>query len=68
MNQELHREVLFHDIDLPDACPSCGGRLAARFAPGTARGICLACHVICSMAVERKGDSVVVVPLPAGEA
>ena len=68
MNPELQRETTFHDIELPAACLTCGGPISARFTPGSARGVCLACHALVAMAVARDGDGLRVVSLPAAAA
>jgi len=68
MNTELQQETMVHDVELPNACVACGGPLAARFTPGSARGVCLACHVISAMTVSRAGDGLQIVQEPGGEA
>jgi hypothetical protein len=66
MNPEPQQATLIHDVELPGACPACGGPLLARFTPGSARGACLRCHALCALAVTQQGDRLAVVPLPSG--
>jgi hypothetical protein len=68
MNQELHQETRFHELDLPDACMACGGALAARFTPGAAHAVCRACRRIFTMTVARTDDGLQIVQLPGGSA
>ncbi len=53
---------------LPGACLACGGSLAARLAPATARGVCMACRAITALALAVLPDGVQVGQLPAGSA
>ena len=66
MNQQQHQETRFHEIELPEACLACGGPIAARFAPGSAVGVCRVCRRIAVMEVERTADGVRVAQLPGG--
>ena len=66
MNQQQHQETRFHEIELPEACLACGGPIAARFAPGSAVGVCRACRRIAVMEVERTTEGVRVAQLPGG--
>jgi hypothetical protein len=66
MNLEPQQETPMHEIELPDACAACGGPIAARFTASSARGVCLACHLITVLTVARAGDGVSVGHVPAG--
>jgi hypothetical protein len=66
MNQERQHETMIREIELPDACLGCGGPVAARLTPGSARGVCLGCRTFSSMTVERRGDGLQLVQLPGG--
>jgi hypothetical protein len=66
MNTQLQGEVTLHDVELAGACAGCGGPLAARLAPGSARGVCVACHAITALLLVRAGEGVRVVQAPVG--
>jgi hypothetical protein len=68
MNQEPQQESMVREIELPGACLGCGGPVAARLTPGSARGVCRPCRAILSMTVERRGQGLQLVQEPAGEA
>jgi len=66
MNTEQQREGTSHEIELPDACAVCDGTIAARITPHGARGVCLACHLVSTLAISPTGDGVRVLHLPGG--
>ncbi|HET9595711.1 MAG TPA: hypothetical protein VFP65_09025 [Anaeromyxobacteraceae bacterium] len=68
MNQELQHDTALRDVELPDACLGCGGPVTARFAAGSARGVCFHCRVFSTMAVERRASGMQLFQLPAGHA
>ncbi len=70
MNTEPRQEEKPHEIEveLPDACVACGGSIAARFTSGSARGVCLACHLITALRVARSGEGLQVGHAPAAQA
>jgi hypothetical protein len=68
MNTELQQETTIHDVELRDTCACCGGLVAARFTPGSARGVCLACHLVTGMTLVRAGEGVRIVQAPGGVA
>ena len=68
MNQEIQPETMLREIQLPEACLGCGGPVAARFTPGSARGVCLRCRAFTAMAVERHAGGFHLVQMPGGYA
>ncbi len=68
MNTELQQETTVHEIEVSDACAGCGGAVLARFTPGSARGVCLACHLVTGLTLVRAGEGVRIVQAPAGQA
>ncbi|OFX24036.1 MAG: hypothetical protein A2V77_08700 [Anaeromyxobacter sp. RBG_16_69_14] len=57
MNTELQQETPHEiEVELPDACVACGGSIAARFMTGSARGVCLRCHLITALRVARTDE------------
>jgi hypothetical protein len=70
MNIELQQEAVPHEIEieLPDACVACGGSIAARFMSGSARGVCLRCHLITALRVARTEEGMQVGHAPAARA
>ncbi len=65
MNTQRHQETTpHHDLELKDACAGCGGVLAVRIAPGSGRGVCLACHLLTPMTVVRSGDGLMIAQAP----
>ena len=66
MNTELQQDTTVHDVEIPETCAGCGGTVAARFTPGTARGVCLACHLLTGMQLVRAGQGVRLVQSPVG--
>ena len=64
MNTEQQQEVAVHEVELNDACVCCGGPVTARFTPGTARGVCLVCHLVTPMMLVKGGEGVRVVQGP----
>ncbi len=49
------------EFQLPGACIVCGGDLAVRIGPGTARSLCLSCHWMSRPQLRRDDDGVEVV-------
>lgn len=68
METHLDREAPVRDVELEATCIGCGGAVSARLAPGTARGVCLVCHLVTPMAMVRVPDGVRVVQWPVGMA
>jgi hypothetical protein len=68
MNQEPRHETMIREIELSEACLGCGGPVAARLTPSSARGVCLRCRMLSAMSVERRGAGLQLVQLPAGDA
>jgi hypothetical protein len=68
VNHEHEQSPHFHDVLLPKACVACGGPLAARFGPRSALGVCVACHVVTTLALARAEDGYQVGQLPGGVA
>ncbi len=68
MNTQRQEEVTIHEVEVQGACAACGGPVSARFAPGSAQGVCLACHLLTGMLVVRAGEGLRIVQAPAGEA
>src|SRR5512146_699110 len=68
MNTELQQEATVHDLELSDACACCGGPVHARFTPGSARGVCVSCRLVTSMALVKSDEGIRIVQAPAGSA
>ncbi len=68
MNTELQKETMSHEVELPGACAVCDGPIAARITPYGARGVCLACHLVSTLALSPAVDGVRVMHLPGGMA
>ncbi len=66
--RELERETGTSDVELPEGCAGCGGRVLIRFSPGVSRGVCLNCHLVTAMSLVRAGNGVKLVQAPAGTA
>jgi hypothetical protein len=66
MNPQLQQEAIPHDVQLTGACAGCGGAITARFSPGTARGVCLACRAMTGLLLVSAGEGVRVVQAPVG--
>ncbi len=64
MNAQRHPEATTRDLTLGEACACCGGPIEARFAPGSARGVCLTCHLVSPMVLLRSEAGVAVVQAP----
>ncbi len=65
MDTELKQESTTHDVELAEACAGCGGNLAVRLTPGSARGVCLQCHLLTGMALLKARHGVTMVQAPA---
>jgi hypothetical protein len=68
MNTELQKETMSHEVELPDACAVCDGPITVRFTPTSARGVCLACHLVTALTMARAGEGVRISHLPGGNA
>jgi hypothetical protein len=68
LNHDREQQPRFQDVVFPEACLACGGPLAARLSPATARGVCLACHVVTTLALARVADGFQVGQVPSGVA
>ena len=68
MSMELQQEATVHELELKDTCVGCGGVVFARFRPGSARGVCLGCHLVTAMTMVRAGEGVRVVQWPSASA
>jgi hypothetical protein len=68
MNAEFQQETTIRDMELPGACVGCGGPIAARFSPGGAHGVCLACHLVTELGLARSADGVQIIQVPGGVA
>ncbi len=64
METDLKRETPVRDVELEGTCIACGGAVSARFRPGSAVGVCLACHLVTPMAMVRAGQGVRVFQWP----
>jgi len=69
MNTELQqKETMSHEVELPGGCAVCDGPIVAKFTPLSARGVCLACKLVSTLALARSGDGVQVTHLPGAVA
>ncbi len=68
MNTELQRETMAHEVELPGACAVCDGPIVARITPHGARGVCLACPLVSTLALAPAGDGLHVMHVPGGKA
>jgi hypothetical protein len=64
----LKYETPVRDVELAGSCIACGGAVSARFTPGSALGVCVACHLVTPMAMVREGGGVRVFQWPVGVA
>jgi hypothetical protein len=68
METDMKRETPVRDVELEGNCIACGGSVSARFTPGSALGVCVACHLVTPMAMVREGEGVRVFQWPVGAA